>query len=316
MLDRQQLETFASVVEHGSFERAAMALHVTRGAVSQRVKALETALSTVLLLREKPIVPTPQGQVLMRHVKSLRLLETSTLRAVKPEGLDQSPVPLSIAVNADSLAVWFPRVLARLLGQKGMAVEVVTDDEDHTCERLMRGEVIGCVSTAGKAMQGFVAERLGCMEYRCVASPRFAERHFPEGLALKGVLEAPAVLYDRKDALHDTFLGDALGFSVARYARHYIPASATQLEVIVMGGGYGLVPTPHAKGLLEAGRLVDLAPNRSADVALYWHHWQAELPIAEDVTRIVVEEAHEHLKALHSTSIQQQHHPLAARETA
>jgi LysR family transcriptional regulator (chromosome initiation inhibitor) len=40
MLDRDQLETFATVVEQQSFDRAATALSITRGAVSQRIKAL------------------------------------------------------------------------------------------------------------------------------------------------------------------------------------------------------------------------------------------------------------------------------------
>ena len=61
MLDRDQLETFATVAEQQSFERAATALNVTRGAVSQRVKALEESLSTILLLRDKPVTPTPAG---------------------------------------------------------------------------------------------------------------------------------------------------------------------------------------------------------------------------------------------------------------
>ena len=75
MLDRDQLETFATVAEQQSFERAATLLNVTRGAVSQRVKALEESLATILLLRDKPVTPTPAGEVLLRHVKTLRLLE-------------------------------------------------------------------------------------------------------------------------------------------------------------------------------------------------------------------------------------------------
>ena len=41
MLDRDQLETFAVVIEQQSFEKAATALSITRGADSQRIKALE-----------------------------------------------------------------------------------------------------------------------------------------------------------------------------------------------------------------------------------------------------------------------------------
>jgi len=41
MLDRDLLETFSVIVEHGSFERAALVLSLSRGAVSQRIRTLE-----------------------------------------------------------------------------------------------------------------------------------------------------------------------------------------------------------------------------------------------------------------------------------
>ncbi|WP_429443112.1 LysR family transcriptional regulator [Paraburkholderia sp. 40] len=49
MLNMLQLETFATVVEHRHFTRAAAALNISRGAVSRRVKALEESLGTLLL---------------------------------------------------------------------------------------------------------------------------------------------------------------------------------------------------------------------------------------------------------------------------
>ena len=39
-LDSAQLNAFATVIDEGSFERAAAVLHVTRSAVSQRIKLL------------------------------------------------------------------------------------------------------------------------------------------------------------------------------------------------------------------------------------------------------------------------------------
>ena len=55
MFDRDQLETFATVAEEQSFERAASLLNITRGAVSQRIRGLEESFATVLLVREKPV---------------------------------------------------------------------------------------------------------------------------------------------------------------------------------------------------------------------------------------------------------------------
>jgi LysR family transcriptional regulator (chromosome initiation inhibitor) len=80
---RQQLEAFAAVIEFQHFGRAATALNITRGAVSQRIKALEEAFGTPLLVRDGG-VPTPAGEVLIRHIQMLRSLEADTLQQLKP----------------------------------------------------------------------------------------------------------------------------------------------------------------------------------------------------------------------------------------
>jgi LysR family transcriptional regulator, chromosome initiation inhibitor len=295
MLDREQLETFATIVEQGSFERAATVLNVTRGAVSQRIKALEESLATVLLLRDKPTRATERGEVLMRYVKAMRLLEGTTLSEVMPQGHRQAPVPVAIAVNADSLVSWFAPIVSALMGTRRVALEIISDDQDHTFQRLARGQVIGCVSTEPQPIQGFVAEELGCMEYRCMASPCFASEHFPQGLTLPALLSAPAVLFDRKDGLHDSFLQGLFGFAVERYARHYIPLPMTLLDSIVQGGGYGLVPAKQGARYIESGQLLELAPQHPVHVALYWHHWRSEQPLAQQITKLVTETAQQQL---------------------
>ncbi len=133
------------------------------------------------------------------------------------------------------------------------------------------------------------------MEYRCYASPAFAAEFLPTGLSLRSVLSAPAVLFNRKDALHDEFLARHFGFAIDRYAKHYLPSPVALLEGVAMGLGYGLIPSSHAHPLVSAGRLVDLAPHEPVLVDLYWHHWEVEPPLARDTSRLVVERARRHL---------------------
>ena len=288
MLDRDQLETFATIVELQSFERAAGALRVTRGAVSQRIKALEQSLATVLLVRDKPVVATPAGETLLRHVQALRLLEGSTLRELAPGG---APVPMAVSVNADSLATWFRGVLWTLLRERGVALEVIVDDLDHTATRLARGQVVGCVSSDATPAVGFAAQPLGQMEYRCYASRAFAAEFFPGGLALPAVLAVPTVLYDRKDSLHDRYLAQCFGFPVDRYPRHYLPSPDVLMEALERGVGYGLLPSRQAAARVADGSLVELAPHRAVPVALYWHHWAFEPPLCKALTDLVVASA-------------------------
>ncbi len=295
MLDRDHLETFAAVAEERSFERAATQLHITRGAVSQRIRGLEESMACVLLVRDKPIMPTAAGEVLLRHVKALRLLEGSTLRELNPAPDSTAPVPLAIAVNADSLATWFPSVLQQLQRERRVALEIITDDQDHTSARLTRGEVVGCISTDVKAASGFVAEALGSMEYRCYASPAFAADCLPSGLSLPAVLAAAAVLFNRKDSLHDEFLARHFGFAIDRYPKHYLPSPVALLEGVAMGLGYGLIPLAQARPLVSAGRLIEVAREEPVLIDLYWHHWELEPPLARELSQLVVEQAHRHL---------------------
>ncbi len=296
MLDREQLETFATVAEEQSFEKAAVKLNITRGAVSQRLKALEESVAAVLLVREKPVLPTPAGEILLRHVQAMRLFESAALNELNPTPRHHEPVALAIAVNADSLATWFPLVLHRILLNRQMAIEVISDDQDHTAARLVRGEVIGCISTDARPAVSFLAKPLGAMTYRCCAAPAYAAEHFRDGLTVQGVLSTTAVLFNRKDALHDDFLRRVFGFSIDRYARHYLPSPAALLNAIVIGGGYGLVPSAQCESLIRDGQLIDLAPEHAVDVALHWHHWMLEPPLAQDITALIVEVAHGQLK--------------------
>jgi len=291
MFDRFQLEAFAAVAELGSFEKAANALHITRGAVSQRIKALEETLSTVLLVRERPVLPTAFGEILLRHVTSLRLLEHDVYVMLRSGTGFSDRMPIAIAVNADSLDTWFDGCSESLLQRLPVALEIIVDDQDHTASLLARGEVTGCISTVPHAAKGFEAIALGSMEYRCTAAPAFSQRYFPNGLTAHGIESVPAVLFNRKDSLHDRFLKTAFGIQLNKGPRHYFPSPVALLNAIVSGNGYGLVPLQQARPMLDAGRLLDLMPSLGLSIPLFWHHWREEPPLSRKITESVVDSA-------------------------
>lgn len=291
MFDRAQLEAFSAVVQHGSFERAATVLHVTRGAISQRVKALEEALATMLLVREKPVVATRKGEILLRHIRALKTLEDDTIIAILPTQQERTPVPIAIAVNADSLSTWFGPLVAQLLSQFKIALEIVSDDQNHTFHRLVKGEVLGCVSSEPDAVQGFEATPLGAMHYLCVATPEFKQKYFQNGMSIAAALAAPVFLFDRKDTLHDQYLEQFFGFKVGQYTRHYLPSPTALLDGICAGLGYAMAPGLRITDMLANGQLVELTPSCKVTVPLYWHHWKMELPLAQAMTQTITAHA-------------------------
>ena len=268
----EQLRTLAAVIEHGTFDRAAEALHVTSSAVSQRIKALEQQTGRVLLLRTKPARPTKSGSVVVRLARQVALLESEAMDELGLEGAGARPrIPL--VINADSLATW---VLPALAGIDRTSFEVTIDDQAHSIDRLREGTAMAAITSNPNPVQGCIARPLGIMRYRAVASRAFAEKWLPDGFTDQALSAAPVVVFDRKDALQDRYLERRLGPGAALPPRHYVPASADFLRAIELGFGWGMLPDLQASDAIAAGALVVIDDERHMDVPLYWQQWSVE----------------------------------------
>src|SRR3954452_22120112 len=77
------VEALVAIVDHGTFDAAARALHVTPSAVSQRVRALEREVGQVVVRRGAPCVPTEAGAALVRLGRQTRLLDDEARAALE-----------------------------------------------------------------------------------------------------------------------------------------------------------------------------------------------------------------------------------------
>src|SRR3954462_2736261 len=120
--DPAALEALAAIVEEGGFERAAERLSIPQSAVSQRLRALEAQVGTVLIVRTRPLRPTAAGQLLLKHTKQLRLLRADVerdLRELAPSSTGGGREErISLAINADSIATWALPALDALARQR------------------------------------------------------------------------------------------------------------------------------------------------------------------------------------------------------
>ncbi|WP_347266219.1 LysR family transcriptional regulator [Paracoccus sp. (in: a-proteobacteria)] len=150
MLDYPALLALSEITRRGSFEAAASALGVTPSAVSQRIKGLEERLGEALIHRGPPARGTARGLRLMQHLDQVRLLEQAL------QG-DSDPAHLRLAVNADSLATWFPPVMAAL----DVTYDLVVDDQDFARDWLRKGEVAAAISSDPDPVPGCDAQAQG-----------------------------------------------------------------------------------------------------------------------------------------------------------
>jgi hypothetical protein len=112
MFDYSSLAAVATVVQEGSFERAARALNVTPSAISQRIKLLEERLGAVLIARGQPCTATDTGRLLCRH-------------------LCAPPSPKAVAAFRES---------------EDVLLDVSLDDQEHTVNLLRSGHVLAAVT--------------------------------------------------------------------------------------------------------------------------------------------------------------------------
>ncbi|CAL9629211.1 LysR family transcriptional regulator ArgP [Streptomyces pilosus] len=293
-LPLDQVRTLLAVVDEGTFDAAAAALHVTPSAVSQRVKALEQRTGRVLLLRTKPVRPTESGEVLVRLARQVGRLERDAYAELGLSGAG-GPTRVSVAVNADSLATWFLGALTRLPAAAGLCFELRREDEGHTAALLREGTVMAAVTSSPDPVPGCSVRHLGRMRYLPVAGPRFAAEHLAG--PLREVLpEAPVVVFDRRDEFQDGFVRRLTrGRAGASERRHHVPTSEGFVEAVAAGLGWGMVPEPQADPLLRAGRLTVFAPDRAVDAPLYWQQWKLDSPALAAVTDAVTAAAAEAL---------------------
>ncbi|MEV0642771.1 LysR family transcriptional regulator ArgP [Streptomyces sp. NPDC050619] len=294
-LPLDQVRTLLSVVDEGTFDAAAAALHVTPSAVSQRVKALEQRTGRVLLVRTKPVRPTESGEVVVRFARQLARLERDA-RAELGMSDDGEPTRVSIAVNADSLSTWFLGALTRVPERSRLCFELRREDETRTAALLREGRVMAAVTSSPDPVAGCSVRTLGRMRYVAAASPDFAERHL-DGPLRDALVHAPVLAFDRSDDLQDAFVRRLRrSRRGASAVRHFVPASEGFVEAVAAGLGWGLVPEVQADALLRAGRLVPLAPDRTVDVPLYWQQWKLDSPALAAVAEAVVATAAEALR--------------------
>src|SRR4051794_4076566 len=143
-MDLAHLAALAAVVDEGTFDAAARRLHVTPSAVSQRIKAIETSVGQVLVTRSKPVRPTGGGEVILRLARQVATLTDEALADIGAATVHAGSALVPIAVNADSLATWFPRALAA--AGPGLAFDVQLADQELTSDLLRRGTVMGAVT--------------------------------------------------------------------------------------------------------------------------------------------------------------------------
>ena len=284
------LETLLAILDEGSFENASLALSISPSAVSQRVKALEKTVGRVLVSRTQPAVATEAGEVLVQAARKMTLLQDETRQQLSER---LAEIPLTIAINADSLSTWFPPVFAKVGTWGGATLKLRIEDEAHTLSMLRRGDVLGAVTREGEPVAGCEVVELGTMRHLSVATPALRDRYTSEGVV--DWEQLPVLRFGPKDVLQDRDLEGRVERPHGRRRISIVPSAEGFGEAIRLGLGWGLLPEAQAAPMLAAGDVIQL-DDQVVDTPLYWQRWRLESRLLARLTDAVVDAAHSVLR--------------------
>lgn len=267
-MNPDQLAALVAVVDGGSFEAAARALHVTPSAVSQRIKALEQHWGRVLVVRSTPCRATDDGQILLRLARQTAELQADVLGELVPSGGQRRRLP--VVVNSDSLATWFLPVLSDAATWGDCALELLIEIEDHGTEHLRTGRAVGAVTSDPVVVPGCTIEPLGVLRYVPVCTPELRSA-YQRGSGVDWV-RMPMMRFSPADDLQHRLLRRHGVESVE--VEHLVPLNQGYLAGVLAGLGWGVVAEPQLGDRLATGELVRLGARDHVDVHLAWQSWR------------------------------------------
>lgn len=252
------MAVFVRVVEAGSFTAAAAALALPKSSVSRSVARLEGELGVRLLQRTtRSVHLTDAGHAYYQRVaRALSGLEeaqaaVSDMQA-KPRGLVRVTTAVDIGVNMVA----------------GLVARFVRQNPDIHVEMVLTGRVLNLVEDGvDLAVRGgklddssLVARRVGMVEGRLLAAPGYLRRRgTPKSVA--ELASHDCVLFRARRGRTTWELTGPKGVErVDVSGRVSADDFAFVRQMLLAGGGIGLVPWMTCASDLERGRLVQVLP--------------------------------------------------------
>jgi LysR family glycine cleavage system transcriptional activator len=170
------LRAFEAAARHQNFSRAAEEIHVTHGAISHQIRALEEELGVALFMRHgKRIAITPEGE---RFAETLRRALGDIAAAAAQLRTEGKQKRLTVTALPSFAARWLSPRLGRFI-ERYPELEVMLQSSGHLTDFVRESVDIG-IRFGGGHYPGLVVEKLLDDYYYPVVSPRFNGGRLPK----------------------------------------------------------------------------------------------------------------------------------------
>jgi LysR family glycine cleavage system transcriptional activator len=257
------LQAFEATARLGSVSRAAAELHLTQGAVSRQLQALESQLGVQLFLRaKKRLILTEAGAGYLHDVRGgLAVLGDATDALLSKQGRGGT---LRLATLPTFGAKWLvPRLPRFYESHPHITLELITRlaPFDFSIEQLD-----GAIHFGGHDWPGAVTEHLANEAMIAVAAPRLADRcHIPGDVLGLPLLQITSRAFSWRSWLSAISLPDA---AITPFLQ--VETFAMGIEAVLAGICVGILPTFFVTAEIDSGALVPIGPAVASESAYYF----------------------------------------------
>ncbi len=292
-MDFEQLRIFISVVEHGSFTRAAESMYISHSTTSRNVSALEESLNVKLLCRDsRGIKLTAAGSLLFRQGQLLLQRAEELVTAVKAAGSGSAGElsVVSVKLGSSELSHGYSEFVSRY-------PEVVLGIYHHELSEVFR-LVSRKEADLGITFSYALPKETDSFEFSRVAQERFCvvvSQEHP--LARQKTVKAARLREENYVGvgeqrsgftrnLEETILKDRPGGEILS-----VPTLESLFLQVRSGNGISLVPYPLAREYGENCTILELEDvDTRFDVVVFWRK-DNENPSLPLLVRLIAKEA-------------------------
>ena len=250
-MNLRHLLIFKTVVETGSFTKAAKQLFITQSGVSHAIKELEQQTNTVLFDRlSKTITLTPSGKLLLNKVIPILTLYHDLEKQI--DNLEMS-APIKIVSSITIATFWLPKILKSFEQHyPDIKVEVQIVSAKDALTVLEDGEADLALIEGVVPPGPFIVKEFSSYQLNVLCAPDYFNA---EEITLKDLCTKDLLLREQGSATRDIIDSYLYLQGLAVYPKWTSVNSKALIEACIAGFGFTVLPTILVADEIKQGTL-------------------------------------------------------------
>lgn len=264
-----QLEAFVAITKYHTVHAAAVDLHITQTAVTQRIRGLETKLKTTLFTRtRRGMLLTSEGEALLRYCHAAIDLEGQAMAHI---GGAATETEIRVCITGPSSFMRsriIPQCFPVMDKFPNLLMHFDVTDKEERDKTLRAGTAEFALvqhESLAREMQHKILEP---EKYVLVCSSQWGKRKLHDIIREERIID-----FTPHDQMTFNYLKQHKLFDLARLERHFVNRTESLAMMLIAGYGYSLLTKEFSQPYIERKQLIILNEGKIYKnvMALAWY---------------------------------------------